>query len=54
MEVLMEVLYERCFGLDVHKSSITACVLLDPGHKPQSIFRGLVVQLGTSLILFDG
>jgi transposase len=31
----MEVLYERCCGLDVHKSSITACVLLDPGHKPQ-------------------
>ena len=31
----MEVLYERCCGLDVHKSSITACVLLDPQHKPQ-------------------
>jgi transposase len=24
----MEVLYSRCCGLDVHKSSITACVLL--------------------------
>jgi transposase len=34
-EAAMEVLYERCCGLDVHKSSITACVLLDPGHKPQ-------------------
>jgi transposase len=30
----MEVLYERCCGLDVHKSSITACVLLEQGHKP--------------------
>jgi transposase len=34
-EAVMEVLYERCCGLDVHKSSITACVLLDPQHKPQ-------------------
>jgi hypothetical protein len=24
----MEVLYERCCGLDVHKASITACVLI--------------------------
>jgi hypothetical protein len=32
-EAAMEVLYERCCVLDVHKSSVTACVLLDPGHK---------------------
>jgi hypothetical protein len=25
----METLYSRCCGLDVHKSSITACVLLE-------------------------
>ncbi len=31
----MEVLYETCCGLDVHKSSITACVLHGQGHKPQ-------------------
>jgi transposase len=31
----MEVLYETCCGLDVHKSSITACVLHEQGHKPQ-------------------
>ena len=31
----MEVLHDRCCGLDVHKSSITACVLLEQGHKPQ-------------------
>ena len=24
----MEALYERCCGLDVHKASITACVLI--------------------------
>ena len=31
----MEVLYETCCGLDVHKSLITACVLHEQGHKPQ-------------------
>jgi hypothetical protein len=31
----MEVLYERCCGIDVHKSSVAACILLERGHKPQ-------------------
>jgi transposase len=31
----MEVLYERCCGIDVHKSSVAACILLEQGHKPQ-------------------
>ena len=33
----MEVVYERCAGLDVHKKSITACVLwaLPKGKKKQ-------------------
>jgi hypothetical protein len=34
-EARMEVLYERCCGIDVHKSSIAACILLERGHKPQ-------------------
>ena len=25
----MEVVYERCCGLDIHKASITACVITD-------------------------
>jgi hypothetical protein len=29
----METLYSRCCGLDVHKSSITACVLLEQSPK---------------------
>jgi hypothetical protein len=29
----MEALYSRCCGLDVHKSSITACVLLEQSQK---------------------
>src|SRR5438309_765280 len=31
----MEVLYERCCGLDVHKKSVTACLLTpDPAGSP--------------------
>jgi transposase len=35
----MEVLYPRCCGLDVHKSSITACVLLAQAGKPLKHIR---------------
>jgi len=35
----MEVLYPRCCGLDVHKSSITACVLIAQSGKPQRHIR---------------
>ena len=35
----MEVLYARCCGLDVHKSSITACVLIAQGGKPLKHIR---------------
>src|ERR1051325_11227292 len=38
-ETAMEVLYPRCCGLDVHKSSITACVLLAQAGKPQKHIR---------------
>lgn len=30
----MEVLYPRCCGLDVHKSAVTACVLIGGSGKP--------------------
>ncbi len=30
----MEVLYSRCCGLDVHKKSVTACILITEGGKP--------------------
>lgn len=29
----MEVIYPRCAGLDVHASSITACVRIAAGHE---------------------
>ncbi|WP_084080680.1 IS110 family transposase [Edaphobacter aggregans] len=35
----MEVLYERCCGIDVHRSSIAACILLEQKHKPQKHLR---------------
>ena len=35
----MEVLYERCCGIDVHKSSVAVCILLERGHKPQKHLR---------------
>ena len=35
----MEVLYARCCGLDVHKSSITACVLIAQAGKPVKHIR---------------
>jgi hypothetical protein len=34
----MEVLYPRCCGLAVHKSSITACVRLQQAYEPQPGF----------------
>jgi len=35
----MEVMYPRCCGLDVHKSSITACILLAQSGKPLKHIR---------------
>jgi transposase len=35
----MEVLFARCCGLDVHKSSITACVLIGQSGKPLKHIR---------------
>jgi transposase len=35
----MELLYPGCCGLDVHKKSITACVLLAEGKKGQKVLR---------------
>jgi transposase len=28
----MEVLYERCCGLDVHKNTVVACVMITPAN----------------------
>lgn len=39
----MQVIYERCCGLDVHKRTITACVLKWSG----SIWQKEIRQFGT-------
>jgi len=31
----MRIMYERCCGLDIHKSSITACALITENGKTQ-------------------
>jgi transposase len=36
----MDVLYSRCCGIDIHKKSITVCVLIrEPGRKEQKQIR---------------
>jgi len=43
----MEVLYTRCCGLDVHKSTITACVRIqNEGSKPSKILRRFGAMTG--------
>ena len=32
----MQVVYERCCGLDVHKKSVVACVMTPEGHKTRT------------------
>jgi transposase len=38
-EDVMDLLYSRCCGLDVHKKSITACILVAEGSRPQKWLR---------------
>ncbi len=40
----MEVIYERCCGLDIHKKSVTACVLV-PGRKEIRSFGTMTEDL---------
>ena len=42
----MELLYPRCCGLDVHKKSITACVLLAEGKKRDKVLRRFITMTG--------
>lgn len=36
MEVTMQVVYERCCGLDVHKKTVTACVITPEGKETRT------------------
>ena len=35
----MDVLYERCCGVDIHKKTISACVIVSGPGKPQKATR---------------
>jgi transposase len=32
----MQVMYERCAGLDVHKKTVVACVVTPTGQEPRT------------------
>ena len=49
----MDVVYPRCCGLDVHKASITACVLLSEGGRKQKHLRRFGTMTGDLLLLAD-
>jgi transposase len=42
----MELIYPRCCGLDVHKKSISACVLLAEGNTRQKVLRRFGTMTG--------
>ena len=45
-EDVMRVMYERCCGLDIHKSSITACALISEKGKTQEETRRFGTMTG--------
>lgn len=49
----MEVVYARCCGLDVHKESISACVLVVEGGKREKQMRRVGTTTGEILELSD-
>jgi transposase len=50
----MDVLYPRCCGLDIHKKTVVACVLLtDPGPKPVKDLRTFRTTTADLLALAD-
>lgn len=50
----MEVLYTRCCGLDIHKKSVVACLIItEPGHKPVKETRTFRTMTADLLALAD-
>ena len=50
----MEVLYERCCGLDVHKRTVAACLIVPgPEGKPVKTIRTFGTMTGDLLQLAD-
>jgi len=50
----MQVLYERCCGLDVHKKTVVACVLItSPDGQVQKQVRTFATTTASLLALAD-
>ena len=50
----MDVLYERCCGLDIHKKTVVACVVTPgPRGKPQKVIRTFGTMTEDLLALGD-
>ncbi len=49
----MEVVYGRCAGLDVHKETVVACVLIREGNKVQKEIRTFRTMTADLLVLHD-
>src|SRR5712692_5220215 len=53
-EERMDVLYERCCGLDIHKKTVVACTVIPgPGGKPQKAIRTFGTMTDDLLALAD-
>jgi transposase len=48
----MQVMYERCAGLDVHKNSVVACVMIT-GSSVQSATKTFGTMTGEILAMSD-
>nr|WP_320411261.1 IS110 family transposase [Candidatus Hakubella thermalkaliphila] len=49
----MEVVYSRCAGLDVHKKTVVACVLIREGAQVQKEIRTFSIMTSDLLVLHD-
>jgi transposase len=49
----MDVIYSRCSGLDVHKETVVACVLIRGGNKVQKEVRTFRTMTADLLVLHD-
>jgi len=49
----MEIVYKRCCGLDVHKETVAACVMVREGEKVQKEIRTFRTMTSDLLVLHD-
>jgi transposase len=49
----MEIVYKRCCGLDVHKETVAACVMVREGEKGQKEIRTFRTMTSDLLVLHD-